>query len=175
LSISAPGIADDRLRVGISSGGQMTGSNGHYSVKVTAPGAKVTITVSGEYEPGKSKVMGTKEFRCKRVPAPLVKFCGKNGGRLSAAAMRSQNRIFAVLEDFEFDAPFVIQHFTMYVAKPRSDVISLSASANGTLTPDMTNAIKGVVPGSRVIFDNIDGIGVDGMKRQLSPVIFTVE
>jgi hypothetical protein len=153
--------------------GQLSGSAGHYNVQVSQLG-KVVVTVSGEYEAGKSKVMGTKEFRIKRIPAPRLKFCGKSGGRLSAAAMRTQNRIFAVLEDFEFDAPFTIQHFTMYVTKPRSDAQKLEATSN-ILTKEMMTALNGLVAGSRVYFDNIDGVGVDGLKRQLDPIIFTVE
>ena len=172
LSVSAPGVANEKLRVSMT-GGQISGSNGHYSVKVSALG-NVTVSVSGEVEGGKSKLMGTKEFRVKRIPAPRVKFGGKSGGRLSSAAIRSQNRIFAVLEDFEFDAPFTIQHFTMFVTKPRADAIKLDASSN-VLTPAMMSAISGLPSGSRVYFDNIDGVGVDGLKRKLDPIIFTVE
>jgi gliding motility-associated protein GldM len=172
LSVSAPGIANEKLRVSLSSG-TLTGSAGHYIVKVAQPG-NITVSVSGEFEGGKSKVMGTKEFRVKRVPAPRVQFCGKSGGRINAVAMKTQNRIFAVLQDFEFEAPFKIEHFTMYVTKPRADPIKLDATSN-SLTPDMIKAINGITAGSRVYFDLVDGIGVDGMKRQLDPIIFTVE
>jgi hypothetical protein len=50
--------------------------------------------------------LGSTEFRTKRIPPPIVKFSGKPGGTISAAEAKVQNRIFAILEDFDFDAPF---------------------------------------------------------------------
>jgi gliding motility-associated protein GldM len=171
VSVSAPGISMDKVHVGISEG-EIKGSNGQYVVNVRQRGT-VKVSVSGDFG-GKNTMLSTTEFRVKPIPPPHVKFGGKGGGRLSAAAMKAQNRIFAVLDDFEFDAPFTIQHFTLYITKPRGDVQVFEANTN-SLTPAMMSAMNGIVPGSKVYFDLVNGTGVDGMKRQLDPIIFTVE
>ncbi len=172
VSVSAPGIAKDRVHLSISDG-NISGSNGAFVVNVKTPG-KVTVTVTGELEKGKSTVLGKSEFRVKRIPAPKVKFGNKSGGSLTVGAMKAQNRIFAVLEDFDFDAPFTISHFTMFINKPRQD-IQVFESNNNQLTPAMMAAMNGVVSGSRVTFDYVNATGPDGMKRQLDPITFTVQ
>ena len=172
VSVSAPGISKDKIRLSVSSG-DVTGKDGSYVINVKTAG-KVTVTVSGEMEKGKSTVLGTSEFRIKRIPPPKIEFGGKSGGKMGTGAVKAQNRIFAVLKDFDFDAPFTVQHFTMYLTKPRGEPLVLESSSNA-FTPAMQTAVNGIVPGSRVIFDNVFATGPDGMKRQLDPIIFSVE
>jgi gliding motility-associated protein GldM len=172
VSISAPGIAKDKIKVSISAG-TVTGSNGAYVVNVSATG-KVNVTVSGDIGSGKSVVLGTSEFRIKRIPPPRVKFGGKSGGKLGTGAMKAQNRIFAVLEDFDFDAPFTIQHFSLFITKPRGEPQVFESNSNA-FTPAMSAAMNGIVSGSRVFIDNVFATGPDGMKRQLDPIAFSVE
>lgn len=172
VTVSAPGFAKDKIRVSMSAG-TMTGANGSYIAKVSQRG-NVKVTVSGVMEGGKSTVLGVSEFRVKPIPPPHVKFVGKGGGRLSVPAMKSQNRIFAILEDFDFAATFNVNHFTMFIAKPRSDIQKFESNS-GTFTPEMQSAMNSIVSGSRVTFDFVFATGPDGLKRSLDPIIFTVE
>jgi hypothetical protein len=172
VSVSAPGFSKDKIKVSISAG-KIEGSGGAYNVSVAQVG-KVTVTVTGMLDGGKTTTLGASEFRIKRIPPPRVKFGGKSGGKLSTGAMKAQNRIFAVLEDFDFDAPFAIQHFTMYVMKPRSEPMVFESNSNA-FTPAMTAGMQGITSGSRVTIDNVFATGPDGMKRQLDPITFTVE
>ncbi len=172
ISVSAPGFAKDKIHVSISAGEIKSTATG-YNVNVKQRG-DVNVVVSGTMEGGKTTQLGVTKFRVKPIPPPHVKFANKGGGRLSVAAMRSQNRIFAMLEDFEFDAKFNINHFTMFINKPRADVMKFESNSN-QFTPEMQNAINGLVPGSRVMFDYVFATGPDGMKRSLDPIIFTAE
>lgn len=172
VSVSAPGFSKDKIKVSMSAG-ELSGSGGNYIVKVSNPG-KVTVTVSGVLDGGKSTVLGSTEFRIKRIPPPRVKFSGKAGGRISAGEAKVQNRIFAVLEDFDFEANFNIQHFKIYIVKPRADA-QVFESTNNQFTPAMTAAMAGVIPGTRLIFDDIFATGPDGVKRPLDPIIFNVQ
>jgi len=172
VSVSAPGFSKDKIKVSISAG-TVTGSNGSFNVTVSTVG-KVTVTVSGMQEGGKTTVLGTNEFRIKRIPPPRVKFAGKSGGHLGTGAMKSANKLFAVLEDFDFDAPFTIQKFTLYVVKPRTEAQVFSAN-NNSFTPAMQSAMNAITSGSRVTFDGIQATGPDGMARQLDPITFVVE
>jgi gliding motility-associated protein GldM len=172
VSVSAPGIPKDKIRVSMSSG-SITGSGGAYVVKVAQAG-EVTVTVSGELDKGKTTVLGATKFRIKRIPSPKLEFGGKSGGRMGTGAAKAQNRVFATLKDFDFDAPFSIQHFTMYLLKPRSEPQILESN-NNAFTPAMQSAMSSVTPGSRVVFDNVFVTGPDGMKRQIDPILFTIE
>lgn len=172
VSVSAPGFSKDKIKVSISSG-EIVGSGGSYVVKVHQPGKSV-VTVSGTLDGGKTTVLGSTEFRIKRIPPPRVKFGGKSGGHLGTGAARAQNRIFAVLEDFDFDAPFSIQHFTLYIVKPRAEP-QVFQSNNNAFTPQMTAAMQSIVGGSRITFDNVFATGPDGMKRQLDPITFAID
>ena len=172
VSVAAAGFPKDKIRASISAG-TMTGSNGTYNVKVTTRG-NVKINVTGDLGGGKTAMLGAAEFRVKPIPPPHVKFANKGGGRLAAAAMKSQNRIFAILEDFDFDAKFNINHFTMFMSKPRSDIQKFESNSN-EFTPEMKAAMNGVVPGTRITFDFVFATGPDGLKRSLDPIIFTAE
>ncbi len=172
VSVSAPGIPKDKLRVSIGSG-SMSGGNGKYTVTVSQPGT-TRVTVSAETAPGKVQTLSSTEFRIKRIPDPRVKFAGRSGGRMSTVALKQQNRIFAVLEGFDFDAKFNINHFTLIILKPRGDAVVLETSGNA-LSGAMQSAMNGIVPGTRVVFDNIMATGPDGMRRQLDAISLTAE
>ncbi len=167
VSISAPGIPKEKLRVSVSSG-SISGSNGKYVVSVTRPG-DARVTVAAEVAPGKVQTLSTTDFRVKRIPPPRVKFGGKTGGSMATVALKAQNRLFPVLENFDFDAKFSINNFTMVLVKPRADAVVFQGSGN-TLTGAMQSALRNIVPGTRVIFDNIVATGPDGVRQQLDPV-----
>ena len=97
VSISAPGIPKEKLKISISNG-SISGSGGHYTAKVSNPGTS-TVTVSGDIG-GKNMVLGSTEFRVKRIPDPKAKFAGKTDGLTSVANIKGQDALFAVLENF---------------------------------------------------------------------------
>ncbi|WP_207426786.1 gliding motility protein GldM [Pedobacter sp. SYSU D00535] len=169
VSISAPGIPKESLRVSMS-GGSISGTNGEYTVRVTSPGtAKVTVSADVG---GKVQAIGTTDFRVKRIPDPIAKFAGKTGGSMPSVAIKAQSSLFAVLEGFEFDAKFNVTRFTMIVQKPRQDPVVIQGSGND-LNAAMRSALAGIGPGSRVIFDNIIAVGPDGSSRQLNSIPLT--
>ncbi len=170
VSISAPGIAKENLRVSIT-GGSISGSNGKYSVVVNTVG-QATVNVSAQLN-GKVQSIGSSNFRVKRIPDPRAKFAGKTGGKMSSVVIKSQDNIFAVLDGFDFDAKFSITGFSLIVAKPRADVIGPLQSSSNAITGSMKAALNSVAPGTRVIFDNISAVGPDGIQRQLDPIVLT--
>ncbi|WP_183555062.1 gliding motility protein GldM [Mucilaginibacter sp. AK015] len=166
LSVSAPGVPKESIKVSMS-GGSISGSNGHYTANVSSLGtAKVTVT--GE----KGMVLGTSEFRVKRIPDPKATFAGKSGGKTSAANIRAQDRLFARLEGFEFDAKFNVTRFNMIIIKPRQDAISYSTTG-GELSSAMRSAMSGVTPGTTVVFQDIIAVGPDGTQRGLDGIVLT--
>jgi gliding motility-associated protein GldM len=169
VSVSAPGIPKENLRVSMS-GGSISGSNGTYTVKVSSSGT-ARINVSAVVN-GKTQNIGTQEFRIKRIPDPIPQFAGKTSGAVSSVAIKSQNTVFAKLNGFEFDATFRVTGFTLIIAKPRADAVVLRSSGN-SLTPQMRTAMNMVAPGTRVIFDNIEAVGPDGSTRAIGAVVLS--
>lgn len=170
VSVSAPGIAKDKLKVGISSG-SIRGSAGKYTVVVSSPGT-ATVSVSGEIAPGKSTVLGSTLFRVKRIPDPKAQFAGKSGGSTSSANIKAQDKLFAKLDNFDFDAHFNVTRFTLLVAKPRQDAIKLTATGS-ELTGAMHQAMNTITPGSTVVFMDIVAVGPDGTQRGLDPIVLS--
>jgi gliding motility-associated protein GldM len=171
ISVSAPGIAKEKLKVSMN-GGSLSGSAGKYTATVSAAGT-ATISVSGEISPGKNVVLGSTEFRVKRIPDPKPRFAGKSSGTMNAVQVKSQDKVFAVLENFDFDAKFNVTRFTLIIAKPRQDAVILAGTGN-TFTAAMRSAMSSVTAGSRIIFDDIVAVGPDGTQRGLDPIVITV-
>jgi len=170
VSVSAPGIAKENLRLSMS-GGSISGSNGHYIATVSSIGT-ATINVSGELTKGKTSFLGASIFRVKRIPDPKAQFAGRSSGSTSAANIRAQDRIFAKLDNFEFDAKFNVTRFTLLIAKPRQDAVILSASGN-ELTSQMRTFLNNVTPGTTVVFKDIIAVGPDGTQRGLDSIVLT--
>lgn len=169
VSVSAPGIPKENLKVSMT-GGSITGSNGKYTVNVTSAG-NAKVNVSAEIN-GKVQNIGSTDFRVKRIPDPVAKFAGKTGGNLSSVVIKSQSNLFAVLENFDFDAKFNVTRFNLVIAKPRADAVILQTNGN-SLSGAMKSAMAGVSPGTRVIFDGIVAVGPDGSQRQLTGIVLT--
>lgn len=173
VSVSAPGIPKEKLKVNISNG-TIAGAAGHYSAQVSTPGT-ATVTVSGTIGDGanaKTMTLGSTEFRVKRIPDPKAQFAGKAGGTTSAANIKAQDAIFAKLDNFEFDAKFNVTRFTVLIAKPRQDPITISGNGN-ELTSQMHQALNSITPGSTVVFMNIVAVGPDGSQRGLDPIVLS--
>jgi gliding motility-associated protein GldM len=166
LSVSAPGVPKEAIKVSMS-GGSVSGSNGHYTANVTSPGV-AKVTVLGD----KGMVLGAMDFRVKRIPDPKAMFAGKSGGKTSAANIRAQDRLFAKLDNFEFDAKFNVTRFNLIIIKPRQDAITLTATG-GELSGAMRSAMNGVTPGTTVVFQDIIAVGPDGTQRGLDPIILS--
>ncbi len=170
ISIAAAGVPAESISASITQGSLQKTGTGQYLAKVTKVGeAKVHVTASVD---GKSRSLGTKEFRVMRVPDPVAMVGDNKGGRMSAAVFRVQKGIHAELENFYYDTKFVITHFTMgFTGAGFSDYIELEAS-NARFTPKMQDLMSRCKPGTRVFFDDIRVKAPDGTTRSLPGITF---
>lgn len=164
IEVSAAGVRGQDMNVSVS-GGNISGSGGSYVVKVSTAG-KATVNVTA-----KGKQLTSKEFRVKMIPDPVAKVGGKNGGRMSAAEMRVQNGLAAILENFDFDAKFeVISYNVTFVAKRQDPV---SAVCNGAYFNSQVQSFqKDMKPGDTVYFEEIRVKGPDGTTRRIPGIVF---
>lgn len=171
ISISAAGIPKENLQVS-GEGVTLSGSRGNYTARVSQPG-KATIRVSAQMG-GKTHQMGATEFKVKRIPKPKAKVAGKSGGTVAAAQIKSQERIFVGLDDFEFNTNFTIVKFSMMIQKPRVDPMGPYQGQNGEFTPAMKNALGTLSPGAFVYFYDIIVKGPDGLQQEVDALSFRV-
>lgn len=171
ISVSAAGIPKENLTVN-GEGVTLSGSGGQYVARVTQPG-KAQISVAAKLGE-QVQNLGSTEFRVKRIPRPRAKVAGKGGGTLSVAQIRGQDRIFAGLDDFEFDAKFTISKFSMLVQRPRVDPMGPYQGTNGVFSEPMKNALRAVTPGSFVYFYDIIVVGPDGLQQELDAISFRI-
>ena len=171
ISVSAAGIPKDNISVN-GEGVKISGSGGNYIAHVTTPG-KASIRVNATIG-GKTQSMGSTEFKVKRIPKPKAKVAGKSGGSVSVAQLRGQERIFAGLDDFEFNANFTITKFSMMIQKPRVDPMGPYQSSSGNFSAPMLNALKTLTPGAFVHFYDIIVKGPDGLQQEVDALSFRV-
>lgn len=170
IAVSAPGIPREKVKVSISSG-MLKGNNGDYSARVSSVGI-VKINVMAETTTGKNQLISSIDFRVKRIPDPKAKFGGKTGGILPTIAIKSQDKIFATLENFDFDAKFTVKRFSLIIMKPGDNATVLHTTGN-SLSQQMKSAISNISPGTRVIFDNIQATGPSEEIHTLDPIALT--
>jgi len=171
ISVSAAGIPKEAISIS-GQGVSISGSDGNYIARVTEPGnAKINVSARiGD----QVQALGSTDFRVKRIPKPTAKVAGRSSGTLSVAQIRGQDRIFAGLDDFEFDARFTVSRFSMIVQRPRVDPLGPYQGTNGTFSDPMKNALQTITPGSFVYFYDIIVVGPDGLQREVDALSFRI-
>jgi gliding motility-associated protein GldM len=166
------GLTDATTEVAISNGSISKLSTGRYNVRVNSPG-KTTVSVYQIAKDGK-KLIGSKEFRVKRVPDPIAKINGQVEGirNLDKNIFVSAGGLIASLKDFDFDLTVKISSFKLQIS--RSGEISNSMASNGNrFTDDMMNQIKRCKKGDKVWITEITAQMPDG-KRDLGDIVITI-
>ena len=171
VDITVSGVSAANVLPSVT-GGSISGSGGHYVVKVNgAPGTKAMVNVSAKMPDGTTKAMGKMEFRVKRVPDPVAMYLGSKGGPMPLNQVKAGQGINCVLENFDFDLKFNITSFT------------LGANINGNFMeescagPAFSGKAKDILgrlkTGNKVFFDNIKAKGPDGTSRTLQSFFVT--
>ncbi len=168
VSVSAPGIAKEKLKVSISTG-SISGSNGNYNVKVSG-GTEAIVTVSAEIEKGKSQVLGATKFRIKEVPDPIATFANKASGQISSATARGTNSLEAELKNFDFDLKFRVVSFNLFITRPRQDPLFYQ-SKEGNFSGAIKQNMSSLNPGDMLSFQSIVVAGEDGTTRTLEGAV----
>lgn len=170
ISIAAAGVPAESISASISQGSLRKTGTGKYIAKVTTVG-KANVHVTANVK-GKTRNLGTMQFRVMRVPDPVAMVGGKKGGRMRSAVFRVQQGVQAKLENFYFDTKFVITHFTMgFTGTGFTDYLELESS-NARFTPKMHQLMQRCKPGTRVFFDDIRAKAPDGTIRSLPGITF---
>ncbi len=172
LSISVPGFSAADIRVSVSSGARITGSNGRYNIKVDGSQRKVNVTVFA-----KGNNMGTTEYRVRNVPTPSLQIGGiTNFSRgLRRAELIPQNAMYANLGmDFAYDMRWrVLSYKVIYIPRNRPAVWK---QVTGSAIPsDVKQWFRSAQPGDRFSIESVKAQDTEyGIRRNLNPTSFVM-
>lgn len=166
VTISVPGVPNDKVRPSMSAGTLTPKGQGQYVVKVTTVG-ETTVNVAAEIG-GKLQSMGSKKFRVKRVPDPVAFIGGVKSGTINKNVLAASKIIVAKLDNFDFELTFIVTSYT-FLINIKGDIIPTLGSGN-MLTADMLKKISSASAGTRIYLEDIKAKGPDGVPRSLSPI-----
>jgi gliding motility-associated protein GldM len=172
---------ENPLTVSSGSGAEKTnvsGVGGGLTVnKGSVPGKYIAKATTVGQATIKVNVTGGKGFdfpvRVKRIPDPIPTLGGKlRGGNAPAGTIKAQSGIVPILENFDFEARFNVQSFTM-IYSSKGEIFK--AEASGPLFNDqMNNFLTRCRPKDIIFIDDIKVVGPDGTPRKLGQIAFTI-
>ena len=140
--------------------------DGKYDVTVPATliGKKVTATVTAR-DGNASKVMGSAEFRVKKVPDP-TSYLGANiwGGKRSKSELLANPFISARMgEDFAYDLKWTINSYRLTVISKGIEGAP-KACSGGQFDASVTSAIQSAGVGTILVFSDIKATSIAGQR-----------
>lgn len=172
VEVAVAGVNSNKIKASCSgSGCSMRKAGQGYNVTVTNPG-KAKITVGGE------GFTSTFDFRVKRIPTPSPSFNPNEvdaGGKMGNGSFKGRRGIFAVLENFDFEAKCKIQGFELTRVPKRQDPVR-AANSGPTYSGRVANLVQAAKPGDTFYFDNIKArCPGDKAGRKLTPMVWSIE
>jgi len=174
ISVSVPGIPNEKLTVSATNGVLTNKGNGKYEVKPSGDGI-VTINVVATLDNGEKRNMGSQTLRVKRIPTPNAKF-----GTLIASGSMDKNKIItnqgliAYYVDFGYSATPKVKSFRMSVIGS-GNIVEEYSSIDNMLTSAMSARLQKLRKNDRVIFESIVGVGPDGLPVNLNDLMIRVK
>ena len=169
MTVSIPGIPDNKVTASASSGKWKKRSGTKYSIE-PGRGAKVVINASGILPDGQ-RINTPVEFRIKDIPRPVGSIRGETGDGACVRMPRQSMEISSVgarLEDFDFDLSLRVTNFSFKVSGQPTIIVQ-----GNKLNGQAKGALKRARRGETVqIFDiNAKLVGNSNYKlKKISPV-----
>jgi gliding motility-associated protein GldM len=136
-------------------------------------GKRTKITVFANVN-GTRKMVGTSNWRVKKVPDPVAQVGGKSGGDIRKEVLTIQDGVMAVLEDFDFDFKYKVTSFDLQTTGSGGYVVIKKSNSN-RFTSEQKELLKKANPESLVYIGNIKALGDDGSTRDIKGITFTVK
>lgn len=171
ISVSVPGIPNEKLTVSASNAVMINKGNGKYVLKPNADGV-VNVTVTANLDNGEKRNMGVQQFRIKRIPKPTAKIGNIiDVGKMSKGEFDAQTIIQAYYDNFGFKATCKVTSFEMtYESNGAFGTIAVK----GNNLDELKKTYKQLRKNNRVYFENIKAIGPDGLEVKLSSLSIKV-
>ena len=174
MSVSVPGIPNNRLHVTMTGGTLTEKGDGHYIARPTAPGGEAVFTISAQNE-GRTQEMGKFTFRIRKLPDPTAFIAysdgqgGKNhfkGGSISKQILMGTEGIGAAIDDGLLNITFRVQNFNMIFYDAMGNAVPYKSNG-ANFTDQQRNQIRGLARNKRFYITEIHAVGPDGIERTL--------
>ena len=151
ISVAVPGLDSRDLVIEVDSAHEIRcEEKGKCVVIPDANSTTAQVTVKQTGANNENTLLGSIDFRVKRVPDPILKWGPvENGGVISKAVLMSPPPVFAVLENFDFDVKLRITSLKHALIKDGS-FISLRSNSN-RCTNEMVDVL-GKLGASEVVY-----------------------
>ena len=174
VAVSAAGVPSNQVQVsmtGAGGGSISRNSDGTFNVKVSTPtklGEFSYVTVSA---PGLTE---KREFRVKRIPNPVAKLSSSMGGVMSSGEFKAQRGLFAVLENFDFDAKCEIIGYQL-VRVPRRQDPQMETNKGGGYNAGPKGLVDQAKAGDTFYFENVKAkCPGDASGRDINQLVFKI-
>jgi gliding motility-associated protein GldM len=173
VSVSVPGIPNERLQVSIINGNIHSMGNGKFMVKVM-DGVESIISAVATTESGEKRNMGSMKFRVKRVPKPSLKYAGlTDDGTLSKQEIKNNSGVIAYYENFLFDAKCKVTSFTLSIMT-RGSIEDYDVTSN-MFSVKLKERLDQLKRGDRLMFSNVKVLGPDSKTVKANGFIVKVK
>lgn len=173
ISVSSPGLAANQIEVSTSVGTIEKTSDGNYLVSVPS-GQKCAVISAYANVDGKRTMLGSYEFKIKRVPNPQATIASIVGGKIDKSTLLAAGGIIPDMGDFEFGD----YHFTI-TSYQCNTIVNGDYKPSGTINGgqfkgEVLNIINKAKRGDKLMFENIQAKGPDGNTRSLNSIIIEI-
>ncbi len=171
VGISSPGIPSGRIQPTIGHGVLKRDADGeNWTVRINKMPkgvSRTTISATAKIDK-KDQLLGSMEFRVKRVPTPTAEIAGQSDGQMDKNRLLAAGAIIPNMRDFEFEIYYEVTGYT-FGTIVNGDWIPKNVRGN-RFTDEINNIIRNGRRKQKFIFENIKAKGPDGSMRSLNPV-----
>lgn len=173
VSAIAGGLSDANTKVVITNGSIKKIAPGSYIVKVKTPGRNAVVKIYSIAN-GKDELMGSSEFRVKRVPDPVARINGQDVGirNIDKNTLANAGGLLVNMKDFDFKLNLRVSSFTVQGSKNQELSANMRSDGN-KFTKTMEDYFRSCRRGDKIFIENIIAAMPDG-NRSLGDMILTI-
>ncbi len=174
VTVSAAGVPSNQVNVGMSGAGEgkiARKPDGTFNVIVGQATRRDEYAYVNVSAPGLSE---KREFRVKPIPNPVAKLSSSMGGVMSSGEFKAQRGLFAVLENFDFDAKCEILGYTL-VRVPRRQDPQMETNQGGSYNGNPKELVLQAKAGDTYYFENVKAkCPGDRAGRDINQLVFKI-
>lgn len=175
FDVSGGGIPQENLDVTMTNGSVIKRGSSFIikPAELDEQGRRTTVSVHANIG-GQRRLLGTTNWRVKRVPDPVAQVAGQAGGSIRKERLLVEEGVLAVLEDFDFNFKYTITQFRIEVPTPGGYTSPYESNSN-RFTSEQKDQFKRLNPNTIIYIGNIKAVGDDGTTRDLDPISFKIQ
>jgi gliding motility-associated protein GldM len=174
FDVGGGGIPQENLEVEMTNG-TVERAGDQYIIRpneLDEQGNNTTVSVYANIG-GERRLLGSSDWRVKRVPDPVAQVAGQSSGNIRKERLLVEDGVLAVLEDFDFDFGYTVTQFTVEVLGAGGFTNSWPSNSN-RFTDEQKAQFRRLNPEEVVYIGNIRAVGDDGETRDLDPISFKI-